>query len=737
MPSSPRANDHEDQDQDAEIVREFSGATITFSEFGAVVKVSLPSDFSAACITGLAPGTTSETLADQIRNLGLDIDAASIRIIGHKDLGLQATVKVEDPLFAQRLSVRLGANNTNLKATAISLDTRQSSNRKIHLSWHKATRTIWLNFGNGDIANRVAEKFNGGRYRIKQTSIRSSRAEGSSVRGGRLFSHNRQGWTIVLSDVPGSATIKDIENAIFAPHDKPRHIEMGAVSYQASTADVSTEIRLRLEECGALERFQVSPVSNGKRIKATALFEGETDARSACKLNNISLDVLGKGKLTMALVQMIKVKILSSIFNAVKLAIDDATKTWKEKHLIFRAYQNGRFTTLKLEGGTSSDLNHARNTLQEIVKGLVIVNEGKAIWDPAFATKGAVTRKLRSIEQKLNVVISRDKAKRQLVFYGPDDRLSQVVNDMTQLLQEESDSSYEIDLKPDNFSWAIYGGFRSIQQALGGNVAVFNVVSRKITVTGSRQQYETAIDIMDGKITPEVNTLPKRVMAPDGDCPICFCEADDPVQTSCKHVYCLGCFEETCKAAASTSKTEFSIKCQGIEGTCPAILSLSEIKDYLPSLVFEGVLKSSFEEHVQRQPDVFRYCPTPDCGYIYRCAASDSPLKSHTCPNCLEEICTYCHARHGTYTCAEYKDIESGGYEALAKLKKELNIKDCPKCSTPMEKTEGCNHMTCEGCKAHICWVCLTYFAASGPCYEHMNKTHGGIGLDDLDPFRF
>lgn len=68
----------------------------------------------------------------------------------------------------------------------------------------------------------------------------------------------------------------------------------------------------------------------------------------------------------------------------------------------------------------------------------------------------------------------------------------------------------------------------------------------------------------------------------------------------------------------------------------------------------------------------------------------------------------------------------------MEKLKKELNFKDCPKCATVFEKMEGCNHITCGGCQAHICWVCLAVFDTQGPCYKHMTRVHGGIGLYHL-----
>ena len=173
-------------------------------------------------------------------------------------------------------------------------------------------------------------------------------------------------------------------------------------------------------------------------------------------------------------------------------------------------------------------------------------------------------------------------------------------------------------------------------------------VSRKrVTINGTQQQYETALAIMDGRHAVPIHFFSDDPPRVEGDCPICFCEAESPINTSCKHTYCLECFEECCRSAASTSKEESQIKCQGNEGMCSTVFTLREVQDHISSPIFETILKSAFEEYVQRHPQALRYCPTPDCGYVYRCTATSSsrPL-AHMCLKCFEPLCTSCHSRH-------------------------------------------------------------------------------------------
>ncbi len=67
------------------------------------------------------------------------------------------------------------------------------------------------------------------------------------------------------------------------------------------------------------------------------------------------------------------------------------------------------------------------------------------------------------------------------------------------------------------------------------------------------------------------------------------------------------------------------------------------------------------------------------------------------CPHCSEEICLKCkESSHSGKPCE---------YDEFCALAKDLAYRACVSCNYWIEKSEGCNHMTCI-CGAEFCYVC-------------------------------
>lgn len=55
----------------------------------------------------------------------------------------------------------------------------------------------------------------------------------------------------------------------------------------------------------------------------------------------------------------------------------------------------------------------------------------------------------------------------------------------------------------------------------------------------------------------------------------------------------------------------------------------------------------------------------------------------------------------------------------------KVNTKSCPNCNKPIEKNQGCNHMTCHktvgGCGYEFCWICSGEWKKHGSSYYQCN----------------
>eukprot|EP00055_Hartaetosiga_balthica_P015084 m.86866 g.86866 ORF g.86866 m.86866 type:complete len:184 (+) comp8774_c0_seq1:1044-1595(+) len=119
-----------------------------------------------------------------------------------------------------------------------------------------------------------------------------------------------------------------------------------------------------------------------------------------------------------------------------------------------------------------------------------------------------------------------------------------------------------------------------------------------------------------------------------------------------------------------------------------------------------------------------------------------------SCRTCSHNFCAYCmKTYHGDSDCGfkEFKEILEEYVSADVERKRAIEIRygkdrlkrameeqkseeylqdsttTCPTCGQHVEKTSGCNKMTCSQCSCYFCYLCGQKLPALDP-YSHFNR---------------
>ena len=213
----------------------------------------------------------------------------------------------------------------------------------------------------------------------------------------------------------------------------------------------------------------------------------------------------------------------------------------------------------------------------------------------------------------------------------------------------------------------------------------------------------------------------------DNTCCACCCPVEEVGEQYrleyCGHLYCLDCVTLQLSPTAVT----FPILCAAENCEQPFVWHDFESLFKRSTYKLEGLVKSSLQSYVIANREKVRPCPTPNCEMVYRVSTAENG-RPFLCSHCGVRTCTRCHVQyHDGLTCAMYKSGKQSDEEFETWIRRDpRNRKKCPKCTTPIEKIEGCHHMTCK-CGAHICWLCLQFFQDSRQCYDHLQRVHGSF----------
>ena len=162
--------------------------------------------------------------------------------------------------------------------------------------------------------------------------------------------------------------------------------------------------------------------------------------------------------------------------------------------------------------------------------------------------------------------------------------------------------------------------------------------------------------------------------------------------------------------------------------------------------LIEKFEKFNMNYFIMQHPEDISCCPTPGCNYAFIYEEGDDLFE---CPLCKKDYCLKCKTNwHEGKTCEEYKEMRR--MELLGKDDKQLDelfynfakgskFKQCPYCKNWVEKTEGCNHISCR-CGNHFCYFCgkgmngnIFGHDCSSNNYEswHINLRNNNFGLEN------
>lgn len=213
------------------------------------------------------------------------------------------------------------------------------------------------------------------------------------------------------------------------------------------------------------------------------------------------------------------------------------------------------------------------------------------------------------------------------------------------------------------------------------------------------------------------------------DCPICFDDvsiSETSKVDGCGHRACKNCWSSylSVKVEDSLQKT---IPC--IHPKCPIILSDQFVKQFLSGKDSRKFDDGLLEDYVANNKKVL-WCPSkPFCGNAIKVIGDVSTHQMPINCRCGHLFCFTCQAdAHQPCTCEmlekwKTKLVEEGkNMEWIG-----LHTKKCPKCSKPIEKNGGCNHMNCASCHHDFCWICLSSNYHDHKCSMYDTKTKSEV----------
>jgi TRIAD3 protein (E3 ubiquitin-protein ligase RNF216) len=171
------------------------------------------------------------------------------------------------------------------------------------------------------------------------------------------------------------------------------------------------------------------------------------------------------------------------------------------------------------------------------------------------------------------------------------------------------------------------------------------------------------------------------------------------------HYYCKGCTSKEIGRVVQLRRSR--VECMVVN--CGQCFSVPTIKKVLSPKAF-STFEVIFANDMLKRADIESLAECPRCTFTMPMEPAETVFDCQN-PNCdAKKTCRMCkHKDHTPLHCDEVEHDESARKRKMIEESMTLAlIRTCPnkKCKVETVKVSGCNHMRCDACQTHFCYLC-------------------------------
>jgi hypothetical protein len=255
---------------------------------------------------------------------------------------------------------------------------------------------------------------------------------------------------------------------------------------------------------------------------------------------------------------------------------------------------------------------------------------------------------------------------------------------------------------------------------------------------------------------PAIVPPPAKFIPKTFDCMVCggtHPEDDLFIASRCKHELCREC--ATTYIKSQYEQMYVPIRCWMHSSDCKEEITQRDIQSVLDETSMARYYRICLVKSISSPETRVVECIGKDCDFLLTLDAQDPLPPSIFCELCSTVFCPTCRVPyHSGMDCAQFRRSQDhqcptsgcNGVVKGADLKCTCptcrvtwcwecginpyhegktcedmfaqHFKSCPNCKVRTQKSEGCNHMRCQQCNIHWCYLCVTVLNAEHP-YDH------------------